>query len=95
MDELERLIEAYSPKIIEDQFARLCYEIFINNEDGRLLMQHLFNNHVHAPFTNILDKDASIDMNKILAKAVRRDFIQSLLLQAQSYQQVLQKSGEM
>ena len=91
--DIEKLIGSFAPDITKDQFSRLCYEIFIVNDKGKMLMAHLYNQHVYMPFTNIREAEPEIDQNKILAKAIKKDFIQSLLLRGQSYEQALKQKG--
>ena len=86
IDDIDKFIKDLLPDIKNDQFSRLCFEVFMTNESGKTLMAHLFNEYIHRPFTNLLDKDPDLDTNKIIAKAVRRDLIQSLLLRAQQYE---------
>lgn len=92
IDDLDELLKNTSPNVKNDQFSMLCYEIFIANDKGRLLMAHLYDEYINRPFTNLLDKDPVINTNKIVARAMQRDLIQSLLFRAQQYEAALKQS---
>ena len=91
-DDLNELLKKTSPNVKNDQFSMLCYQVFIENRKGRVLMAHLYDEYVNRPFTNLLDKDPKIDTNKIVARAMQRDLVQSLLFRAQQYESVIKKS---
>lgn len=92
IDDINQLIKDHLPSIKDDQFARLCFEVFLGNEKGKLLMAHMFELYVNRPFTNLLSAEPEIDAQKILARAIQRDLVQSLLLRAQQYESALKQS---
>lgn len=93
MDDFNELLEKNSPSILEDQFSELCYYVFTQSEQGKVLMAHLYEQYVYMPFTDITQKNPDLNMNQIFAKAVKRDFVQQLLSIAQNYEHELYKKG--
>ena len=92
MDDLDKIIYDTIPTVKDDLIYKLCYEVFISTDKGKILLAELFKKYVHRPFTNLLSDDPEIDTNKILGKAIQRDFVQMLLLKAQQYESSLKKS---
>lgn len=91
-DEIDDLFEKFAPDILQDQFSRLCYELFITNDKGRTLMGLLFKQYVYRPFLDIQDPDPTYDEKKMLVRIAWRDFVQRLLIQAQAFENQLKKS---
>ena len=85
-DDINDILRKMTPSVLDDQFARLCCDVFLESEKGRLLMAHLFDRYIHTPFTDITTINPPIDTNQILGKAIRRDFVQTLLMYAQAYE---------
>lgn len=93
-DDFDTLLESYLPNILEDQFSQYCYEIYIENEKGRVLFAHMYDEYVNKPFTNIMDINPKIEKDQILFKSAWRDLIQRLLLRGQSYEKALKTKGD-
>lgn len=92
-DEIDKLIDDMSFNVLEDQFSRLCYETFILNENGKLLLTMLFKEYVHKPFLDIKESSPKFDPDRICVRVSWRDFVQRLLIHAQSYERALQNKG--
>lgn len=88
-DYFNKLIDDHTPNILNDQFSQLCYEVFLENDKGKILMAHLYDQYVNKPFLKILDNDPNPDTNEIMIKTAWKDLVQRLLLNAQTYQSAL------
>lgn len=91
LDELDELIKGHLPTIKDDPYAKLLYDVFIATDKGRMLIAQLFQQYVNRPFTDIMSKDPVIDPNKIFARAMQRDLVQSMLVIAQQYEASLKQ----
>ncbi len=89
----QRLSDMY-PDLLKNQFAKLCFEVFLKTDKGKLLMAHLFEMFVNKPFSQPLDHLPKYDPQVVVNQAIRKDFIQSLLGVAQQYESELRKKGE-
>jgi len=93
-DDFDKLIKDYSPNILNDQFSQLCYDVFLENEKGRVLMAHLYDQYVNKPFIDILDQDPKPQTNQIMIKTAWKDLVQRLLLKAQAYESALKSKSK-
>ena len=93
-DQLQELMDSYKPDMLKNEFARLCYKTFIESEDGRSLMLMLIDTYINVPFTDVMNENAPLDSNQILAKTIRKDFLHMIMGIAQSYQSQLNETGE-
>lgn len=91
---IDQIIDSYNPNTLKDQFSRLCYEVFLNTQDGKVLMAHMFEEYVNKPFTDLQSTGLEVDPNSLLFRSAWRDLVQRLLVRAQQYERALKKNKE-
>lgn len=99
MDELDigAAIKQYKdlyPSMANNELAKLCYKVFLQTEDGKVLISMLYDQYINRPCSNLFDLSPTYDAMEVVAHVAQRDFVQRLLALGQEYSKSFKPSPE-